>query len=83
MADQIERAAASLVANLGEAFDADTLAEKRRYFRYALGSTGEGARLLHGASQAKALPESALDEAFRLLRDIKWDLIRLVRWTQR
>ncbi len=83
MADQIERAAASLVANLGEAFDADSLADKRRYFRYALGSTGESASLLKGAQQVAALPAAALDQGLRLLRDVKWDLIRLIRWTRR
>lgn len=83
MNDQIGRAASSLIANLGEAFDADTLGEKRRYFRYALASTGEGRKLVGGAARVGTLPSSAAGEGLKLLRDIKWDLIRLIRWTKR
>ena len=83
LADQIERAAASTLANLGEAFDSDTLPEKRRYFRYALASTGESSRLLTGVRRLDSLPPPALQEGLRLLRDIKWDLLRLIRWTRR
>jgi len=81
--DQVERACSSLVANLGEGSDAETLADKRRYFGYALASAGESLRLLRSARRTELLPAAALAEGLRLLRDIKWDLIRLVRWTRK
>lgn len=83
MNDHIQRSAAAIVANLGEGFDSDTLVEKRRYFRYALTEAGESRKLVSSAAQIGALPDSPAEESLRLLRDIKWDLIRLTRWTQR
>ncbi len=81
--DQIQRAAASLVANLGEGFDSGTMGDKRRYFRYALASVGESRKLVIGAAKVGALSSPHTQDPLVLLRDIKWDLIRLIRWTHR
>jgi four helix bundle protein len=83
MNDHIQRSAASIVANLGEGFESDTLVDKRRYFRYALTEVGESRKLVASAARIGALPDTPTHESLRLLRDIKWDLIRLIRWTQR
>ncbi len=83
MNDHIQRSAAAIVANLGEAFDADTLVDKRRYFRYALTEAGESRKLVVAAGRIGALPQPPARQALQLIRDIKWDLIRLIRWTKR
>jgi four helix bundle protein len=83
LGDQVQRSAQSNLANIGEGMDALTMAQKRRYFGYALASTGEAVRLLRGARRVGALPAEAIDHGLRILRDLKWDLIRLVQWTRR
>ena len=79
---QIERAAASIVANSGEAFDSRTMPLMRQYFGYARASAGESARLLLGAAEAGMIPQSAAEEGLRLLTDIRWDLHRMIAWTK-
>jgi four helix bundle protein len=81
--EQLESATASLVANVGEAFDSETLAQKRRYFGYALASAGEISRLVNGALRAGILPPQVAHTGLRLLKDVRWDLIRLIEWTKR
>ena len=81
--DQLEGTASSIIANLGEALDSETMPQKRRYFGYAKASTGEGMGLVDGATRNGMLPPEAGREGLRLLRDIRWDLFRLIRWTQR
>jgi four helix bundle protein len=83
LSDQVQRSAQSSLANVGEGMDALTMGEKRRYFGYALASTGEAIRLLRGAQRTRGVPARALEEGLLILRDLKWDLIRLVRWTRR
>ena len=80
---QIERAAASIVANAGEAFDSETAPLMRQYFGYARASAGESARLVMGATRAGMIAADAAKEGVRLLKNIRWDLHRLIEWTQR
>ena len=80
--DQVEGTASSIVANLGEAMDSETMAQKRKYFGYAKASAGEGLRLVSAATHAGMLPAEAGAEGLRLLRDIRWDVVRLIRWTR-
>lgn len=79
--DQIEGTASSITANLGEALDSGTMAQKRRYLGYAKASCGEGMKLVASATRNGMIPQSAGTEALRLLRDIRWDVVRLIRWT--
>ncbi len=81
--DQIEGTSSSIIANLGEALDSETMAQKRKYFGYTKASAGEGLRLVTGARRNGMLPPDAGAEGLRLLRDIRWDAIRLIRWTRR
>jgi four helix bundle protein len=81
--DQLQPAAASALANVGEALEEPSRGDKRRFFRYALRSAGEVERLLAGAHRIGAIPDRAHDDARRLLRDLKLDLLRLIRWTRR
>ena len=81
--DQIEGTSASISANLGEALDSETMPQKRKYFGYAKASAGEGLKLVDGATRTGILPAAAGKEGLRLLRDIRWDTVRLIRWTRR
>ncbi len=81
--DQVEGTASSIVANLGEAFDSETMAQKRKYFGYAKGSAGEGLRLVRGAARSGLIPPEAAREAVGILEAIRWDVVRLIRWTRR
>ena len=81
--DQVQRAGQSILANIGEGLDAESLAQKRKYFGHALASVGECLRLLRGARRSRLLPTGAVDDALRTLRDLKWDLLRLIGWTRR
>ena len=83
MWDQVEGTASSILANLGEGLDSETMAQKRQYFSYAKASSGERIKLIDGAARNGMIPPAAGQEALRLLRDIRWDLIRLIRWTRR
>ena len=81
--DQLERATGSLISNVGEGLDSETLPQKRRYFSYALASAGEASMLVRGYRSAGILEAEEADEGLRLLKDIRWDLMRLVDWTKR
>ena len=81
--DQLERATGSVISNVGEGLDSETLPQKRRYFGYALASAGEARKLVKGYRSAGSLEPEEADEGLRLLKDIRWDLIRLVDWTKR
>lgn len=79
--DQVEGTASSIIANLGEAFDSLTMAQRRKYFGYAKASVGEARRVVAAAGRIELVPPSAAREALRLLTDIRWDLVRLIEWT--
>ena len=81
--EQLERAVGSVIANVGEALDSETLPQKRRYFGYALASAGEARKLIKGYVSAGILTAEEAEEGLRLSKDIRWDLIRLVDWTKR
>jgi four helix bundle protein len=80
MNEHLQDAAASVLANVGEALDEDSLGDKRRLCRYALRSAGECERLLHGLARVGAIPASRRDEGIRLVRSVKMELLRLIRW---
>jgi four helix bundle protein len=82
ISDQLPRAATSIVANVGEALDEPSFGDKRRFLRYALRSAGECERLVAGARRVGAIGERDAEIALRHLRDIKMDLLRLIRWTR-
>jgi four helix bundle protein len=78
---QLQEAADSIVLNLGEGFDEPSRGDKRRFFRYALRSAGEAEKGLHALSVLNLIPSPALEEGLRLLRDIRFDLKRLINWS--
>ena len=80
--DQVEGTVTSIVANLGEALDSETMAQKRKYFGYAKASAGEGLKLVGVATRNGMLPPAAGQEGLRILNDIRWDVVRLMRWTR-
>ena len=82
-AEHLEDAAASQLANVGEALDEDSAGDIRRFLRYAKRSGGECERLLLGAAELGCITGPELDEGMRLLKNIRWDLIRLIRWAGR
>lgn len=81
--DQLERTAGSVISNVGEALDSETLAQKRRYFGYALAAAGEARKLVAGYQSGGILTAAESAEGLRLLEDIRWDLLRLINWTKR
>jgi four helix bundle protein len=76
----LQDAAASVLSNVGEGLDEPSKGDKRRFFRYAVRSAGECEQLLRGLARVGALPPEALAGGIRLLRQIKMDLLRLIRW---
>lgn len=81
--EQLERTTGSVISNVGEALDSETLPQKRRYFGYALAAAGEARKLVKGYRSADIVRVEEEAEALRLLKDIRWDLIRLIDWTKR
>lgn len=79
----LRRAAASAVANVGEALDEESRGDKRRLFRYAYRSCGECERCLRGLAAVGALPPALADEGERRIKDVKLDLLRLIAWTKK
>lgn len=75
----IQKCAASILANFGEGWDEPSRGDKRKFFRYAHRSAGEAERLLIGLQDLHGIPSPMLDRGLRLLLDIKMDLARLVR----
>ena len=82
-AEHLADAAASQLANIGEALDEDSRGDRRRFLRYAKRSGGECERLLLGAAELGCLTPRELDEGMTLLRNIRWDLLRLIKRTHR
>lgn len=82
-AGHLEDAAASQLANIGEALDEDSGGDMRRFLRYAKRSGGECERLLLGAAELGCITRLELDQGMRLLKNIRWDLVRLLNWAQR
>jgi four helix bundle protein len=79
--EQIQEAADSVVLNLGEGFAETSRGDKRRFFRYALGSAGEAEKGLRTLAVVDLLTPHALDEGLRRLRDIRLDIKRLIAWS--
>jgi four helix bundle protein len=81
--DHLQRAAASILANTGEALDEISTGDRSRLFRYALRSCGECERCLRGLQAVDAIPDPLAREGLRRVRDVKMDLFRLVSWSAR
>jgi four helix bundle protein len=77
---QLQETADSILLNLGEAFDEPSRGDKRRFFRYALRSAGEAEKGLRGIAVLDLIPRPTIEEGLRLLRDIRFDLKRLINW---
>jgi four helix bundle protein len=77
----LQEAAASVVANVGEALEERNRGDKRRFFGYAMRSAGECEHLLRALIEVGALPAASTERALRLTRDIRMDLLRLIRWS--
>jgi four helix bundle protein len=75
---QLQDAAVSVLANIGEGATELSRADKRRFYRYALRSTGECAALIHAAERIEALPDDAIDGVLALLLRIRTNLFRLI-----
>ena len=82
-ADHLADAAASLLANIGEALEEESPGDMRRFLRYAKRSAGECERLLLGGAELGVVTPRQLEEGMRRLKDLKWDLRRLMAWTHR
>jgi four helix bundle protein len=78
---QLQRAAASILSNIGEGFDELSKTDQRRFFRYAIRSAGESQRLLQGLTIVGALDPTQTAPGYALLKDIKFDLLRLIQWS--
>jgi four helix bundle protein len=81
--DQLQRAAGSVLANVGEALDEPSPGDKRRFLRYARRSAGECDRLLRALARLHHLTPRSATTALNLVRDIKMDIDRLIRWSAR
>jgi four helix bundle protein len=81
LCEHTQETADSILLNIGEALSEESRGDKRRFFRYAMRSAGEAEKALRAAACLGLLPPPALDQGFRLLRDIRLDLRRLIRWT--
>lgn len=75
----LQKCAASILANFGEGWDDPSPGDKKRLFRYAHRSAGEAERLLRGVRSLRIVPDARIDDGLRLLLDIKMDLNRLIR----
>jgi four helix bundle protein len=78
---QLQRAAASILSNIGEGFDEPNKTEQRRFFRYAIRSAGESQRVLQGLTIVGALDPDQAATGTALLKNIKYDLLRLIQWS--
>ena len=81
--DEMAPTADSVLSNVGEAFDDESFREKRKFFRYALRSAGECEKQLLGFQKINALSEPEMAQGLKLVRDIRFDLKRLIAWTTR
>jgi four helix bundle protein len=78
----LQEAAASVLANVGEGLEEQSRGDKRRFFRYAMRSSGECEHLLRALGAVGALQPATLDRGAPLLRNLRHDLLRLIRWAQ-
>jgi four helix bundle protein len=76
----LQEAAASVLANVGEGLEERSRGDKRRFFRYAMRSAGECEHLLLALKEGGSVHAALADRAARLLRDLRHDLLRLLRW---
>ena len=81
--EQLQDAAASVLSNVGEAWDDANPREKKRFLRYAHRSAGECQRLARGAARVGAITPDELQDLLRLLLAVKSDLRRLMGWCDR
>jgi four helix bundle protein len=75
--DNLQDAAVSIVANIGEGATDLSPGDKRRFYRYALRSAGECAALLHAAARLTLLPPATIAAAQAILKDLRAQLFRL------
>jgi four helix bundle protein len=75
--DQLQGAAVSIVANIGEGATDLSPGDKRRFYRYALRSAGECAALLQAAQRLTILPPETVAASQALLKDLRAQLFRL------
>ena len=73
-------AAASMLANIGEAWDEPSRGDKARFFRYALRSAGECQRTLRGLVAASGITREQAGRGTQILLAVKLDLLRLIHW---
>jgi four helix bundle protein len=75
---QLQRAAASLIANIGEGAACHTAGDRRRYFEYAYRSAGECSALLLSFHALNALTLDEYQEARALLARVHMMLRKLM-----
>jgi four helix bundle protein len=75
---QLQRAVASIVANIGEGASSLGAADRSRFFEYAYRSAGEAASLILVLAVTRALSQAERDEALGLLHRIQSMLFRLI-----
>jgi four helix bundle protein len=76
---QLQRAVASVIANIGEATSCFSPGDRRRYFEYAYRSAGECAALMIALNELGVLHGGEYDDARQLLHRIQIMLRRLMQ----
>jgi four helix bundle protein len=77
LADQLTRAALSIVNNLAEGAGKFSKGDKRRYYLAAIGSSTESAAMLDGCLRRKLITDDAHQRGKQLLERVVSMLIKL------
>lgn len=77
--DDFQAAAVSILANVGEGATELSVKDKKRFYRYALRSTGECSALLHGIERLRLIPRAEVEAGKAMLLSLRIHLLRLLR----
>lgn len=77
--EDFQAAAVSILANIGEGATELSVKDKKRFYRYALRSTGECSALLHGIERLRLIPAADVKAGKALLLSLRIHLLRLLR----
>ena len=77
--EDFQSAAVSILANVGEGATELSPRDKKRFYRYALRSTGECSALLHGIERLDLLPAEQIQSGKALLLRLRINLLLLLK----
>lgn len=78
--DDFQAASVSILANVGEGATELSVKDKKRFYRYAVRSTGECSALLHGIERLRLIPPPDVEAGKAILLSLRIHLLRLLRF---